>query len=389
MRRQEPSLLRQSLLVSAALIAVLFLSPLRGWSERTTTEIDDAAEPVTEAEAPGAEAPEQAEALSDTEGVPPDTDNGTESGDGPGEDVQEAVTAPLEAVDVPDDARDETVVLRVLDKGTVVEMTMADYLAGVLRGETPASFEEEALKAQAVAARTYTRRMQGSKHGTKADICTDYRCCQAFQAEDAARKGWGSKADEYEAKIRAAVSETDGQVLLYDGAPILAVFHSSSPGLTQDVEAVWGNPLPYLVPVTSPEDGKNIPNYYSRAEFTLETFRKRVQRAFPEADLSGPPEGWLTDDVRNDAGTVETVTVGGVSMRGAKLRSILELRSACFVWETEQTATGTRLVFYVTGYGHGVGMSQYGANQMARDGYNYQQIVTHYYPGAILGSIVK
>ena len=96
-------------------------------------------------------------------------------------------------------------------------------------------------------------------------------------------------------------------------------------------------------------------------------------------------ETWLSNEVRNAAGTVESLSVGGVTMRGAKLRTILELRSACYVWEVEKDGGETKIIFYVTGYGHGVGLSQYGANQMAKDGANYQEILTHYYTGVTLG----
>ena len=127
----------------------------------------------------------------------------------------------------------------------------------------------------------------------------------------------------------------------------------------------------------SPEPGESIPNYYSRVEFTAEAFRKAVTAACPEADLSGEMKTWLRDPVVDSAGSVSSVTVGGVSMKGSRLRSILGLRSACFEWEVQ----GETLVFFVTGFGHGVGLSQYGANQMAADGADYREIVTHYYTG--------
>lgn len=278
--------------------------------------------------------------------------------------------------------RDGAVPLRVLDGGRVAEMDLGTYLAGVLRGEMPASFEMEALKAQAVAARTYTRRMiRSSKHGDRADICTDPGCCQAWRSEEAFREGSGSLGDAYEAKIEAAVARTDGETVLYEGQPILAVFHSSSPGLTQEVGKVWGGDAPYLMPVTSPERGESVPNYYSRVFFTGTKLRDKLLRSVPGAELSGPASQWLTDAERDAAGTIEEVSVGGVRIRGAKLRGILGLRSACFTWETE----GDGLAFYVTGFGHGVGMSQYGAEQMAKDGASYREILSHYYTGVEIG----
>ena len=274
---------------------------------------------------------------------------------------------------------DAQMVLKVLDGDQTVEMDLGTYLVGVVRAEMPASFELEALKAQAVAARTYTlyKIRTGGNHGDAADICTDSTCCQAYISEENARSNWGENADDYEAKIEEAVLGTDGQAILYDGEPILAVFHSSSAGLTRRAGEVWQSDLPYLQAVESPEEGDAIPNYYSRVEFTPEEFREAFAAAHPEADLSGDIGAWLQDAVVDDAGSVSTVTVGGVTVKGSQLRSILGLRSACFEWEVQDG----KLVFFVTGFGHGVGLSQYGANQMAADGADYLEIVTHYYTG--------
>lgn len=288
--------------------------------------------------------------------------------------VQESEREPF----VPGDL-DGEMVLKVLDGETVKEMTLGEYLVGVVRAEMPASFEIEALKAQAVAARTYTlyKMQSGGNHGDTADICTDSTCCQAYIAEDKARSNWGENADAYEEKIEAAVYDTDGMTILYGGVPILAVFHSSSAGQTRSSGSVWVNDLPYLQSVTSPEEGDSIPNYYSRVEFTAAEFQEKFLAKHPEADLSGDISGWLKDPIADSAGSVDTLTVGGVTIKGTELRSILGLRSACFEWEVSDG----KLVFYVTGYGHGVGMSQYGANQMAKDGADYQEILTHYYTG--------
>jgi len=272
---------------------------------------------------------------------------------------------------------DNRVIIRVLEDGSVRETDLASYLMGVLRAEMPASFEPEALKAQAVAARTYTlyKINSGGNHGNTADICTDPGCCQAWLDEAQARENWGSQAEPYEAKIRNAVIATDGQAVLYGGVPILAVFHSSSAGLTRTAASVWQNGLPYLQSVASPEAGDTIPNYYSRAVFSAEELREQILASCPEADLSGSCEGWLKNAVRDTAGTVETLTAGGISMKGSTLRGILGLRSACFEWDVAEN----QFTFYVTGYGHGVGLSQYGANQMALDGADYREILTHYY----------
>ena len=272
--------------------------------------------------------------------------------------------------------------LRVLDGDTVTEMSFSDYLQGVLRAEMPASFAQDALCAQAVAARTYTyyKMQNGGNHGDTADICTDHTCCQAFLGKDRAADNWGKNAERYEAKIENAVSATDGQVMLYGGAPILAVFHSSSAGETWNSGEVWAQDLPYLQSVSSPE-GEGVPNYYSTVELTEAEFREKFLAARPEADLSGPASGWIRDPVM-DGVHVESVTIGGVSVSGPSVRSIFGLRSASFTAE----AGDGKITFYVTGYGHGVGLSQYGANAMAEAGSTWREILEHYYTGVTIGT---
>ena len=260
-------------------------------------------------------------------------------------------------------------------------MTFSDYLQGVLRAEMPASFAQDALCAQTVAARTYTyyKMQNGGNHGDTADICTDHTCCQAFLGKDRAADNWGKNAERYEAKIENAVSATDGQVMLYGGTPILAVFHSSSAGETWNSGQVWAQDLPYLQSVSSPE-GEGVPNYYSTVELTEAEFREKFLAARPEADLSGPASEWIQDPV-TDGVHVERITIGGVPVSGPSVRSIFGLRSASFTAE----AGDGKITFYVTGYGHGVGMSQYGANAMAEAGSTWREILAHYYTGITIG----
>lgn len=285
---------------------------------------------------------------------------------------------------LPPGEQDGAVTLRVLVGDTVEEMSLGEYLQGVLRAEMPASFEEEALKAQAVAARTYTlyKIETGGNHGQTADICTDSTCCQAYLDGEKAASNWGDKAELYEAKIDNAVAATDSQTILYNGQPILAVFHSSSAGMTRSAGEVWTSDLPYLQSVEAQEDPETIPNYYSRAEFTAQEFRERFLAKHPEAELSGDCAGWIRHITIAEAHNVDTVTVGGVTVRGTELRSILGLRSASF----EVEAKDGKLIFYVTGFGHGVGLSQYGANEMAKQGGTYLDILNHYYTGVTVTS---
>lgn len=155
------------------------------------------------------------------------------------------------------------------------------------------------------------------------------------------------------------MTSTDGEAILYGGIPILAVFHSSSAGLTRAAGQVWQNDLPYLKPVDSPEAKETIPNYYSRVDFTPAALKEKLLAKIPSADLSGDKKSWLKDPIRDSAGSVETVEVGGVTVRGGTVRAALGLRSACFEWELQDG----NFAFYVTGYGHGVGLSQYGAGR--------------------------
>ena len=153
-------------------------------------------------------------------------------------------------------------------------------------------------------------------------------------------------------------------------------------GVTRTSSAVWlGGDKPYLQPVPSPENGDNTPNYYSHVDFTLAQLQDKLRSAFPKANLSGDASEWLTGAERDEGGNIITMYVGGIKTQGSKVRSALGLRSACFTWEY---ADG-KASFYVTGYGHGVGLSQYGANQMAKSGSDYRAILTHYYTGVKIG----
>lgn len=282
-----------------------------------------------------------------------------------------------------EDRADETVLLRVWDGSAVQEMSMAEYLPGVVRGEMPASFEMEALKAQAVAERTYIyykRNTGGKAAHPDADVCMQPSCCSAYTSAQAAVEKWGDKADEYEARIQTAVTETDGQVLLYHDQPILAAFHSSSAGVTANSGDVWVSDLPYLASVTSPESGESVPNYYSVKTLTAEEFRQTFTAAYPEAQFSDDTATWITGATHNASDRVETVTVGGVTVEGTEMRTIFGLRSASFTTET----TAETVTFRVTGYGHGVGMSQYGANEMAKQGKTWQDILRWYYTGVTI-----
>mgnify|MGYP004482386025 FL=1 len=282
--------------------------------------------------------------------------------------------------------RDSAVLLAVKDGETVENMALDEYLRGVVRGEMPASFELEALKAQAAAERTYVyyQLAAGRKEAhPQADVCTDPACCSAWLSEAAAREKWGGDFDGWERRIEEAVAATDGQAALYDGQPILAVFHSSSAGKTAEAGDVWSGDVPYLRSVDSPEGEETVPNYYSAAEFTAAEAKALLAQAHPELTFSGGPDKWFGTVERDDSGRVSTVEVCGAPLRGVEVRRIFSLRSACFTID----AAADKVTFRVTGYGHGVGMSQYGANELARQGKTWQEILMWYYADITIGPV--
>ena len=255
---------------------------------------------------------------------------------------------------------------------TVENRQLEEYLVGVVLGEMPASFEVEALKAQAVVARTYTMRANQTlgKHGD-GSICTDYSCCQAYiSPQDYLAKG-GTEADL--AKIRSAVESTAGQILTYEGVPIEATYFSCSGGSTEDAVAVWGSEYPYLQAVESPGE-EHAAHYTDTVNFTGPQFCEALGES-----LTGAPESWFGAVTYTDGGGVDTMVIGDKTYKGTQLRQLLSLRSTAFTVSAGETITIT-----TRGFGHRVGMSQYGADAMAVTGSSYPEILAHYYQGTTL-----
>ena len=269
--------------------------------------------------------------------------------------------------------------IRVLREDAVEEMDLEDYLCAVVAAEMPASFPEEALKAQAVAARTFALYCADTGKHSDADVCTDPAHCQAWRDERSLRDSWGPDYETWSEKIRRAVEDTAGQVLCYEGQPVFAAFHASSPGATEDSAAVW-NPLPYLQSVSSPETAETVPGLMSALDCAALDFRDVILSAYPQADLTGAPETWVSELRRDQAGRAAAAVIGGVEIPATELRRLFSLRSTAF---TLDYADG-RFTFTVAGNGHGVGMSQYGAKLMAEAGSDYREILRHYYPGTEL-----
>lgn len=275
----------------------------------------------------------------------------------------------------------QTVNVLLADTGEVKEFAIDDYLEGVVAAEMPASYDTEALKAQAVAARTYTlyKKLHGGsgiESHKGADVCTDYHHCKAYSSEEKLRQNWGAKYDEYHEKISGAVRGTAGEILVYEGEPINAVFHAISSGRTENVSEVWGGELPYLKSVES-EGDTLASGYESTARFPMEEFYTILEGAGCAVDRGADPGTIVSGLSHTEGGSVAKISFFGTEFAGTKVRTLFSLRSANFTLAFESGEA----VFTVHGYGHGVGMSQQGANYMARNGYLYKDILTRYYTG--------
>lgn len=282
---------------------------------------------------------------------------------------------------------DANTTVTVLRDGVVEEMSLETYLQGVVAAEMPALFPEEALKAQAVAARTYTmkRAAEDADPSHKgAMVCANPDHCKAYQPITSFTAHWGTSGESYTEKIQKAVKDTDGEILLYENQPISAVFHSSSDGKTERAADVWGRDVPYLQSVETVGDDA-APNFESTVTVPRETFMAKVKDTYGNVDFSNDMKTWFSDFVRSAAGGVKTVCVGGVNISGRDLRVMFSLRSTHFTVDVQ----GENIVFTTRGYGHGVGMSQYGAQSLAKKGMDYRGILAHYYRGTTLGKIKK
>lgn len=272
--------------------------------------------------------------------------------------------------------------ITLLAEGQTFDISLEDYLFGVVAAEMPASFSPEALKAQAVAARTYTmHRIASNIHGGA--ICADHSCCQAWISSEELEQKWEGAFETYASAIRSAVKETDGLCLTYDGAAILAAFHSSSNGRTESSENAFGTALPYLVSVESNEDTASVPNYISSVEFTEDELYSALIRWNSEAAVRVSDGPLLSDAVFSTSGRLISVKLCGETVSGSQLRQIFALRSADVSWQRQEDG----ISFIVTGYGHGVGMSQYGADNMAKQGADFRDILAHFYPGTSLAPL--
>ena len=251
--------------------------------------------------------------------------------------------------------------------GSVINLNMTDYLIGVVSSEMPASFNLEALKAQSVLARTYA--LKAKQTGKK---LTDTASTQSYIDMDQMKNKWGKSFNTYYNKIKNAVENTNGGYLSYNGNYIEALYHSTNNGKTESSLDVFGNYYPYLISVSSEYD-KNASSYLRTINMPLDTISNKL-------GLSLNNDSVISILSYTDGGNIKEININGNNFSGKKVRELLGLRSADF----DISISDNNANITTRGYGHGVGMSQYGANGMANAGYGYKDILSHYYPGTTL-----
>lgn len=263
-------------------------------------------------------------------------------------------------------------------KQAVEKMPLEKYVTGVVASEMPADFEKEALKAQALTARTYIVKQMMSKEKMKLPkdaIVADTEFYQVYKSDNELQRLWGSDYSWKIKKITEAVQETKGQILTYGGTPIDATFFSTSNGYTENSEAIWANALPYLKSVESPWD-KTSPKFNGQKVVPVKEFETKLGVKLSNQATIGKVTEYTAGK------RVAKIEINGKVLSGKDIRERLGLRSTDFTWERK----GTDIVISTQGYGHGVGMSQYGANGMASEGKKYQDILHYYYQGVEIAS---
>ncbi len=262
---------------------------------------------------------------------------------------------------------------------TTKEIDLREYIYGVVAGECPMLYHEEAIKAQIVAAKTYTLYRMKANAGEEYDVTTDPETSQNYISKEKAYENWGSKAETYDQKLNDLIDEVYDYCIFYKDSPILAVYHAMSAGKTEDCKYVWNTSLDYLKPVLSDGD-KLADGYLSEQKVTIAEANGILKaKGVTAAELSKGE----TD--KTESGNVIKITVGEIEITGAEISRLFSLRSNNFDIELGKK----NIVFTVRGYGHQVGMSQNGANYLAKQGKSYDEILTHYYSGTEVAKFVE
>lgn len=295
---------------------------------------------------------------------------------------QEIFTEETVEAEYIEEEKADTVKVMSVNGNNITEMSLKEYLVGVVAGEMNASYHEEALKAQIVAAHTlllYTK-----EHNTKdlngADITDSSASHQEYLTTEKQKEKWKDNYEANRKKIEECIDEVIDVTLQYENEYICAVFHAISNGMTENATDVWGGNYPYLVSATSIGD-KLSPAYQSQVTFTEKEFKEK----FNDSDLKfgDKPEKWIEKVTHTDTGMVKTITICGKEFKGTEIRKLFDLRSSTFACQYNEG----EFTFTVNGYGHGVGMSQYGANYMAQQGFSYEEILKHYYTGVEIAGV--
>jgi len=278
----------------------------------------------------------------------------------------------------------ETIKLLHKASGEVAEVNIDEYLYHVVSAEMPVDYELEALKAQSIVARTYTIFKVKNKKHEEADICDDFACCQAWVSKETRFARWEeSKRESNWKKIQEAVNMTKGKIIVYENEPIKAFFHASSGGITEIPINVWGGSgYPYLQVVeTVGED--EYTQYASQIELSHEEIIEKLIKKYSTIQIDFDKDEEIQILEYTDGNRVKTIRFGNHNISGVEARTIFGLRSANFEIIKEEG----KIKFTVIGYGHGVGMSQTGADAMAKNGSNYDEIIHHYYKGVEIKDI--
>lgn len=261
----------------------------------------------------------------------------------------------------------------------IEEVSLKEYLMGVLAAEMPLSFEEEALKAQVVAAHSFALK----RYGEDGVYLTNPNVFQAYVSKAGREKKFKSKFDQNERKLEYIVSQVADTIITYEDQPIVAVFHSMSAGKTRNGADVWGGNYPYLTKADS-HDETSLEKFLTETEISKQDVESTLKEKFPSIQLPQNPKDWFEIISKKDSDYIETIRVGNENISGDKLRSIFSLRSSSL--DINYTPQDT-FIFKCKGHGHGVGMSQYGANELAKKGKTYEEILKHYYKDTTLKKI--
>lgn len=308
--------------------------------------------------------------------------NTTQEDTTPEESNEQGITSEPEVTDESDQQYDyqkySTIKLLHSSTNEIEELNIDEYLYGVVSSEMPASYEIEALKAQAVVARTYTiyQIIHNSGKHENADICDNYACCQAWiSKEDRLAKWDESEAESNWNKIVEAVDSTKGKVVTYGGEPINAFFHANSGGVTESSLNIWGGiDYPYLKSVeTAGEEGYT--QYESQVVLTQQELLSKIQNKYEDCTIDFSAPDCISILEYTTSGRVKTIKFGNKEIAGTEARTLLGLKSTNFTF----SMNGENITFSVIGYGHGVGMSQTGADSLAKAGSNYEAIIKHFY----------